>query len=101
MNNDRTRYLRHGGHGRIGARQLQALRLARLRSEATSLDLMRHMFPRLPRSEWQWHHWRTCARASSRFWERCGRVGRYLLWRAKIDANATPTLPQHARVIEE
>jgi len=85
MNTERQRYLKRGGASKVGHRQRQALRLSRVRTEVTSLDLMRWTFPRLGRGQWREHHWFTMRRAAGRYWARCGHLGRYLLWRAKSE----------------
>jgi len=71
-----------GWHG-LGRLQRQALRLARLRSEATTLDLVEWAFPRVRPEDRTRRHWWNTRRAAEPYWERAGRVGRYLLWRPK------------------
>jgi hypothetical protein len=78
----RQRGLRVGGPV-VGRRQRQALRLSRLRDVATTADLMDHVYPRVrPEDRRKWH-WEAVRRAASRYWERAGQSGRYLLWRPK------------------
>jgi hypothetical protein len=76
-NNGKTRYLRQDGHGRLGIRMRQALRLSRLRTEVTSRDLVEWLYPRLKPEQWRGWHWYSSKRAADRFWERAGRAGCY------------------------
>jgi hypothetical protein len=88
MNSAQQRGLRRGG-AVVGRLQRQCERLARLRSEVATRDLVEFGYPRVPRADRRNHHWGSVRRAASRYWERCGRAlidGRWqVLWRAKID----------------
>jgi hypothetical protein len=71
----------------MGRLQRQCQRLARLRSEATTVDLAQWCYPRAKPE--QLHGWRlyNTRRAAEGFWSRCGRavINGYstLLWRPK------------------
>jgi hypothetical protein len=83
MNTGPKRYLRTGGHGKIGRVQRQCLRVARLRDTVTTLDLIEWTFPRVRPEDRRHWHWESTRRAARRFWTCVGRAGRYLVWAPK------------------